>query len=81
MNEHLVEEWQRCVRLGDTTCRCWTPPRGRINVHDHIHGGHEPTPAHINITIQRLQYHADRDDVAGDRRTRPAVDHRRVEPP
>ena len=34
----------------------WSVPHGTINVHGHIHGGHEPTPAHINITIERLQY-------------------------
>ena len=122
MNEHLVKEWQRCVRPGDTiiclgdvghpnawrdrrlvldirscpgtrflvlgnhdgdrdalreagfTTQCtlalcatdpplalshvplWSVPHGTINVHGHIHGGHEPTPAHINITIERLQY-------------------------
>ena len=34
----------------------WTVPRGTVNVHGHLHGGHEPTPAHINITLERLQY-------------------------
>ena len=119
MNEHLVKEWQRCVRPGDTiiclgdvghpnawrdrrlvldirSCPgtrflvlgnhdgdrdalreagfttqrtlalcatdpplalshvpLWSVPHGTINVHGHIHGGHEPTPAIRVLRVAR----------------------------